>query len=264
METDITSTNFIFLIALISLGGFVDSIAGGGGIITLPAYLAFGIPPHIALGTNKFSGFFGTLFASAKYARHKVIDIHVAMYATSSSIIGSSIGSKIATITHEYLIYSMALIITPIVLIFFLLKDVILSNKSDKKTLSKTHIAIYSISTGITIGIYDGLFGPGTGTFMTISFNSIIGLNLITASGTARLCNLGSNFGSLLVFWYNSKILFPLAIFTALSGVAGNLLGSTIALKKGDKIIKPLITIIMLLLMIKIASDLYNFNTCKN
>lgn len=253
MDIDILSSNFILLIVLIFFGGFVDSIAGGGGIITLPAYFAFGIPPHIALGTNKFSGFFGTLFASIKYMRNNAVNIRIAIIATIASIIGSAIGSKIATLVSEKTIHYVVLLITPSVLIFFLIKDLIISkskNKLDVEKSIKTDVLAATI--GLLIGIYDGFFGPGTGTFMTIAFNSLLGLNLLVASGTARFCNLGSNFGSLIVFLLNHKVLFPLAIFTAISGIIGNILGSIIALKKGEKIIKPLISLIMLLLIFEI------------
>ncbi|MGC9043815.1 MAG: sulfite exporter TauE/SafE family protein [Myxococcota bacterium] len=253
MNIDFYSINFILLIILIFLGGFVDSIAGGGGIITLPAYFAFGIPPHIALGTNKFSGFFGTLFASIKYLRNNAVNIRIAIIATISSIIGSAIGSKVATLMSEEIIHYVVLIITPSVLIFFLLKDVVIPNRKIKRTIEKSiRTDIYSAITGLLIGFYDGFFGPGTGTFLTIAFNSLIGLELIIASGTARLCNLGSNFGSLVIFLSNNKVLFPLAIFTAVSGIAGNILGSTIALEKKEKIIKPLLSLTMILLIFEI------------
>ncbi|MGB9601117.1 MAG: sulfite exporter TauE/SafE family protein [Myxococcota bacterium] len=253
MNIDFYSINFILLIILIFLGGFVDSIAGGGGIITLPAYFAFGIPPYIALGTNKFSGFFGTLFASIKYLRNNAVNIRIAIIATISSIIGSAIGSKVATLMSEEIIHYVVLIITPSVLIFFLLKDVVIPNRKIKRTIEKSiRTDIYSAITGLLIGFYDGFFGPGTGTFLTIAFNSLIGLELIIASGTARLCNLGSNFGSLVIFLSNNKVLFPLAIFTAVSGIAGNILGSTIALEKKEKIIKPLLSLTMILLIFEI------------
>ncbi len=253
MDLDFLSINFLLLMLLIFFGGFVDSIAGGGGIITLPAYFAFGIPPHIALGTNKFSGFFGTLFASVRYLRHNAVNIPVAAVATISSVLGSAAGSKVATILSGQVIHLAVLIITPLVLIFFLTKDIILPKKTTKKEFRKSTGVIYAVLIGSLIGFYDGIFGPGTGTFMTIAFNTVMGIELIVASGTARLCNLGSNLGSLVVFLLSHKVLFPLAILTAASGIAGNLLGSSLALRKGEKVIKPFITLIMLLLIIEIV-----------
>ncbi len=241
---------------LLFFGGFVDSIAGGGGIITLPAYFASGLPPHLALGTNKFSGFMGTLFASIKYIRSGAINLRVAIISTLSSILGSAIGAKIATILNANIINKIILFLTPAVLIFFLFNDFIRSEK-EKIALSRTKVLFFSILIGLLIGIYDGLFGPGTGTFMTIAFNILLGLDLLTAAGNARLCNLGSNLGSVIVFLINNKVLFPLAIFTALCGIAGNIIGSNFAIKKGAIIIKPLISLVMILLLIKIITDLY-------
>lgn len=252
MDVNLISSQFILLIALIFTGGFIDSIAGGGGIITLPAYFAFGIPPHLALGTNKFSGFAGTLFASIKYLKHKSVDIRIAIISTISSIAGSAVGSKIATLTPENIISLIVLVITPIVLLLFLIKDKIFYQRPKSGEQGRIKIILYAISIGLFIGQYDGFFGPGTGTFMTIAFNAIMGMNLLTASGTARLCNLGSNFGSLIIFFLHNKILFPLAIFTAMASIIGNIIGSSIAIKKGDSAIKPVITIVMFLLILEI------------
>ncbi|MCX7958548.1 MAG: sulfite exporter TauE/SafE family protein, partial [Deltaproteobacteria bacterium] len=180
------------------------------------------------------------------------VNIPVALTATICSIIGSAIGSRAATVTSEYVIHLSVIFITPLVLILFLLKDIILPERKNYNKPDHRTIVIYSVLTGVFIGFYDGFFGPGTGTFMTIAFNSLIGLDLVTASGTARLCNLGSNLGSLIIFLSNNKVLFPLAVFTAISGIAGNLIGSSLALKKGARIIKPLITVVMLLLLLEI------------
>lgn len=253
MDFDYFSINFLILIFLIFLGGFVDSIAGGGGIITLPAYMAFGIPAHLALGTNKFSGFFGTFSATIKYARHKVISFRLALISTVSSIIGSIFGSQSAVLMSEKTINFIVLIITPIVLIIFIIKDFILRDKNGGALVDKSFKAfIKSVVIGLFVGFYDGLFGPGTGTFMTIGFNAVLGLDLINASGTARLCNLGSNFGSLIIFISYNKILFPLAFYTAIAGITGNLLGASLAIRKGGKIIKPLISFVMLLLIFEL------------
>jgi len=141
------------------------------------------------------------------------------------------------------------------ILVFFLIKDLLIKDIEKKNEITPIKTVLYSASIGFVVGIYDGLFGPGTGTFMTIGFNAFLGLNLIVASGNARLCNLGSNFGSLIVFLFEHKVLFPLAIFTAISGIAGNILGSNLALKKGERLIKPLITLVMVLIIIKIIRD---------
>ena len=255
MLIDISATNFGILLFLVFLGGFIDSIAGGGGIITLPAYLSMGIPAHFALGTNKFSGFFGTLFASIKYIRGNAVNLKIALIATIFSIVGAAAGSKIATIIDEDTIHIAILIITPLILVFFLIKDLLIKDIEKKNEITPIKTVLYSASIGFVVGIYDGLFGPGTGTFMTIGFNAFLGLNLIVASGNARLCNLGSNFGSLVVFLFEHKVLFPLAIFTAISGIAGNILGSNFALKKGERLIKPLITLVMVFIIIKIIRD---------
>jgi uncharacterized membrane protein YfcA len=110
-----------------------------------------------------------------------------------------------------------------------------------------------SLAIGAAIGAYDGFFGPGTGTFLTIAFCTFLGFGLLAASANARLANLASNAGSLAVFLSGGKVLFPLALYAAAAGIAGNMLGSRIALRKGERVIKPLMAAVLLLLMVEVV-----------
>ena len=244
---DLTGLQIATLVALVFLAGFVDSIAGGGGLISLPAYFAMGLPAHTALATNKFSSFTGTLAAVFRYYKAGKVRLKLGFLAAGGALIGSAGGTRIALMLDAPTIQSMMLVLIPSVTLFFLLKDRILPKPKDGEQVR--HPMLISTLIGFVVGAYDGLFGPGTGTFLAIGFYAFLRLNLIEAGGNARLANLASNFGSLVVFLINGKVLFPLALLTAAGGVAGNQLGSRLALKKGERIVRPLMLLVLLLLM---------------
>ena len=258
----------IILCGLVGLAGFVDSIAGGGGLISLPAYFAMGLPPHFALATNKFSSSFGTLAAVTKYHRAGTIDLRIGVLSAAGALIGAAIGARIALLLSAATINSAMLIIVPSVMVLFLAKDRLSAWKRWRNTLpsseseiclklSSRKLVFLSVFTGFVIGTYDGFFGPGTGTFLTIAFSAFIGLDLLQASANARFANLASNVSSLVVFLAAGKVLFPLAIYAAAAGVTGNYIGSMLAIKKGDTIIKPLMTIVLILLLLEIIRRRY-------
>ena len=244
---DISLGHTVLLVGFIFLAGFVDSIAGGGGIISLPAYFAAGLPPHIALATNKFSGFIGTSTAVLRYYRAGKIHLRIGLLAALGALIGSAIGAKIALLVSETAIRSVMLVMVPVVLAVFLLKDRIFP-PSESDGAAKLQ-GLKSVVIGAGIGCYDGFFGPGTGTFLAIAFYFFLRLDLVTASANARLTNLASNAGSLAVFLYHGKVLFPLAFFTALAGIAGNILGSELAIANGERIVRPLTVVVLILLL---------------
>ena len=252
---DISATQTAIICVFIFFAGFVDSIAGGGGLISLPAYFAFGLPPHIALATNKFSGFMGTLTSTFRYFRAGVMNVRIGLVGAAGAVAGSAIGAQTALLLSGAVINGIMLVLVPLVLVFLLLKDRILPapvtfNSTDTLT---TSMYIKAFIVAVVVGFYDGIFGPGTGTFLTIAFFTVLGFNLLTSSANARLANLASNFGALAIVLLNGKVLFPLALFAAVAGIAGNLLGSRLALKKQDRIIKPLLVGVLVLLMAEVV-----------
>ncbi len=121
----------------------------------------------------------------------------------------------------------------------------------------RSGVAWKAVAIGAAIGLYDGAFGPGTGTFLTLAFAVVLGLDLLGAAGCARLVNLASNVGSVVVFLADGRVLFPLAAWTAAAGVAGNWIGSRLALRKGAAIIRPLLVVVMVLLMAEVVRRRY-------
>jgi uncharacterized protein len=247
---DLSIPQIVFLAAMIFLAGFVDSIAGGGGLISLPAYFAVGLPPHAALATNKFSGFCGTATAVIRYWRAGVIHLRIGLVAAAGALAGSALGAKIALWISGTVINAVMLLCVPAVLVIFLFKDQLFPKT---EVVAKVTRPIFRAAIiGAIIGCYDGFFGPGTGTFLAIAFAFFMRYDLVTASGNARLANLASNAGSLAVFLINGKALFPLAFITAASGIAGNVLGSHFALHGRERIIRPIMTAVLVLLLIEV------------
>jgi uncharacterized protein len=247
---DLSFLQIMFLAAMIFLAGFVDSIAGGGGLISLPAYFAVGLPPHVALATNKFSSFCGTATAVIRYWRAGVIHLRIGLMAAAGALAGSTLGTKIALWISEALINTFMLFCVPAVLVIFLFKEKLFPKK-ETETAVRFPI-IRALAIGAVIGCYDGFFGPGTGTFLAIAFTFFMHYDLVTASGNARLVNLASNAGSLAVFLINGNVLFPIAFITAVSGIAGNILGSHFALQGRERVIRPIMAVILILLLLEV------------
>lgn len=240
---------FVFTAAL------VDSIAGGGALIALPAYYAFGVPPHMALGTNKFASSMGTTMATIRFFRSKSIHYKVALVAAVTAMIGSSIGARMALkVDEKYLQYILLAAVPVIAALVLFKKD--FGSTQDTVIEDKKLIPLSAII-GLLIGTYDGFFGPAAGTFYTLAFATFLGLGITKACGTTKAVNLASNLAALATFIVNGKVDFSLAIPCAAFAVAGNWVGSGLAIKKGSQVVRPIMVVAMVLLLVKIAWDLF-------
>ncbi len=251
----ISVPTFIAVCVLVGLGGFVDASAGGGGLITLPAYALTGLPMHTILAANKCSAAFGATTSSIMFLRKGALDWQVALTAAITSFLGSYIGTQIALVLPDAVLKTMVLIIIPIAaLIIFTTKKRDEADLSHEIPIAKKLIIAALI--GLFIGGYDGLIGPGTGTFAIIAFTAILKFDLRRASGNAKILNLASNYASLASFLFVGSVPFVLAIPCGVFNVCGALLGSHFALSRGAKFIRPMMLVVMALLLIKMATDL--------
>lgn len=242
----LTLETYLLVCPLVFLAGFIDSIAGGGGLISLPAYYLAGLPVPLAAGTNKMGAFAGTAVATAKYAHSGHIPWKEGLAAVAGSLPGSYLGAELLLVLPERYVMIGVLAALPLVAAFVLLnKD---SLKPRKGLAGRARYwACFLI--GLVIGTYDGLIGPGTGTFLQLLFVSLVGMEALKASGAARLVNLCSNIGALVSLIIAGKVLYALALPAAAFGMAGNYLGSTLAIKKGSKLIRALLIVVLMLLM---------------
>ncbi len=250
---EITWMTYLIVCPLVFLGGFIDSIAGGGGLITLPAYYLAGLDPAWAGGSNKMSALFGTGVAAGKYIHKGHIDWRCGIASLLGSVPGSALGSWLLTILPGQYVKLGVVLALPLVA-FFVIRQ---RDLRVKKALVPPEMSLpASFLIGLLIGSYDGLVGPGTGTFLMLCYVTLLGMTPLTASGTARLVNLGSNVGSAITMIIAGRVLFALALPAALFSILGNFLGASLAIQKGAPFIRALLLVVLGLLLIALLSDI--------
>ena len=239
----------LFLCMAGFLAAAVDSIAGGGGMISLPAVIAAGVPPHLALGTNKFASTFASFTSSIKFAYSDKINFKLMKYQIPCTIIGSAIGVKsVLSIDERYLQILIVSLIFTVAVYTSIKKDFGQENRFVGFTNTKI---ISGMGFALVLGFYDGFFGPGTGTFLIFAFISVFGFDFTIAAGNAKLLNFVSNIVSVILFAISGKILYLAGIPMAISMIFGAWVGTHIAIENGPKVIKPIFITIAILLIVK-------------
>lgn len=242
---------FLIVCPLVFLAGFVDSIAGGGGLISLPAYIAAGVPPHLAIGTNKLGSTMGTVISTARYAKGGYIKAKLSLLAALFAVVGSVIGAHLSMLASEQVLKGMMLAVLPVVA-FYVLKNKSLGNPEESSSLPEKKMFLISIGAALVIGCYDGFYGPGTGTFLLLILTGFAKMDVRSASGTTKVINLSSNIAALVTFLINGKVLIPLGLVSGLFCIAGHYIGSGLVVKNGLKIVRPIVLVVLLCLFVKI------------
>ncbi|HCC37869.1 MAG TPA: hypothetical protein DEQ14_09780 [Treponema sp.] len=245
----------LILCPLVFLAAFIDSIAGGGGLISLPAYILAGFPIHTAGGTNKFSSSIGTLAAVINYIRSGSVDFAAAVAGGLAAIAGAWTGTRLALSLSPRVLQICLMVILPLAGIFILTSRG-MKTPVPKKPLSFRLKILCAAAVGLVIGCYDGFFGPGAGMFMTLALAFLVRLELIKAVGTTKVLNFSSNMASMVTWLVNGKVFFPVAIPCMLCSAAGGFLGSRMAIKTGRKLIRLVLAFVAVLLFAKILFDL--------
>jgi len=248
--------SYLIICPLSFLAGFIDSIAGGGGLISVPAYTLANTPTQNLLGTNKLSSSIGTSIASYKMIRSKNVHYPTGILSCIGALIGSAFGARLTLLLDPRSIKIMVLVLAPILLAFFILKKDIVSKEN---FLQKKPWQIYVLAavSGLFIGAYDGVFGPGTGTFLLMFNVGVIGMPIVTALGNSKLTNLSSNIAALTVFIISGRVMFGFGLCAAVFNALGNFIGASLAIKKGIKAIGLVFVIVMVALAVKTANDLF-------
>ena len=245
---------YVIVCPLIFLAGFVDSVAGGGGVISLPAYPIAGVPIKLAAGTNTFANGFGTALASYKDMKSGNVNWLCALPAAAGSLLGSAAGTSLAVYMREALLQMVVLTALPVVaLVLVFAKDF---GKMEKPPKSRRATLLLSSGIGAAIGLYDGMIGPGTGTFLTIAFSAVLGYTLLKSSGCARVVNLPSNVASIVVFSPHGDILFTLGIPPMACSMLGNYMGSRFAIRGGSGKIRWVMCLVLGLLFAKVGLNM--------
>jgi uncharacterized protein len=246
---------YLIVCPLVFLAGLVDAIGGGGGLISLPAYLLAGIPPHAAIACNKFSSCLGTAFSTARFLRSGFVQLKIACPAAALALLGSAAGASLSLLVDEAVLQGVLLVVLPITA-FFVLKNKNLGDNERTGTRPALWVWLISLAAAFFIGLYDGFYGPGTGTFLILIFAGLARLDLKTAAGNTKVINLASNVAALVVFLINGAVLFPLAAIAAVFSIAGHYTGAGLVLTNGRKIVRPIILLVLVLLLIKVVAAL--------
>lgn len=246
-------TLILFACLAAFIAGFVDAIAGGGGLIQLPALLMLGLPPHHVLACNKFSATLGTASAVVSYATQRLIRYDLAAQGIIFSLIGAALGSLLALHLDPDLLGKILVGLLPIALIVTLTP--IRVQKKEPSSLNIWKVAAVCVS----IGAYDGFFGPGTGSILILCFHWLLGLELLKASATAKVLNLASNLASTITFIIHGSVLWSLAIPMAIASITGNILGSRFAVHGGNIIVQRILTFSLMLLTLTLLGKYFLF-----
>jgi len=251
MELDFIALAVLFLSGI--MAGFVDSIAGGGGIITLPALLAVGIAPHEALATNKLQSSFGSFTSAINYARLGLMNPKELIIGVVFTLIGAGIG---AIVVQQFKADSLVFLIIIMLIVIFVYTFLTPNLGAIKQEHKMPHTLFYIIF-GLLIGFYDGFFGPGTGSFWTMALVLLIGLDLKAATAQTKLFNFTSNIVSLIVFIYSGLVIWLAGIVMGVGQVIGAFLGSSLVSKREVKFIRNFFLVIVGLTIIKLVYQYY-------
>jgi uncharacterized membrane protein YfcA len=229
------------------LAGFVDAIAGGGGLIALPALLAFGVPPIAALGTNKVQSVVGTATAALTYWRGGYVSLKVLAPAVAATYVAAFAGAWAVKQVDVTILATAVPVALVLVAVYFLMAPRLSDEDRHARLGWETFVPVM----GMVVGFYDGLLGPGTGSFLTMGFVALFGLGVTRAAGNTKILNLASNLGALTLFIPSGDVIWPAAIAMAIGQIVGGYLGARTGIRFGAKIIRPLVAVVSLALAAK-------------
>lgn len=246
---------FLIVCPLVFLAGFVDAIAGGGGLISLPAYLIAGLPVHTAIGTNKLSSGMGTAVATWRFWQKGYIPVKEALAGILLALAGSWTGAKIALMIDDSVFRIIMLFVLPLTVIY------VMCNKSmgehvKQESLSARRTILLVAVVAFVVGVYDGFYGPGTGTFLMILLTSAAKLSLQKAAGVTKAINLTTNITALVVYFVNGKDILLLGLAAGCFSILGNYVGAQCFSKSGAKLVRPIMIFVLVIFFVKTILEL--------
>lgn len=246
MSLDLTILVALGFVGL--LAGFVDAIAGGGGLIALPVLLSVGIPPVTAFGTNKLQSVVGTAIAAFTYWRKGFVSLQLLAIAIPLTFVGSFLGAlAVKSIDTTVLQYAV-----PVALIAVALYFAFAPKLTDEDSQARLSTVIFVPVMGFAIGFYDGILGPGTGSFLTLGFVTLFGFGVTRAAGHTKVLNLTSNIGALALFIPSGNVVLPVAVAMIIGQIVGGYLGALTGIRFGAKLIRPLVVVVSIALAAKL------------
>ena len=238
----------MLLVGVAGLAGMIDAIAGGGGLLALPAILWAGLPPVQALATNKLQGSFGTFTASYNFIRRGEIDLR----RLRIPIVMTFIGSVSGTLAVQRLGSDLLNHIVPALLIAFALYFLFSPRIGDQDAHHRISHGLFGLLIGFSLGFYDGFFGPGTGSFFAAAFVLLLGYNLRRATAGTKVLNFTSNIASLIFFALAGQVVWQVGLPMGLAQMAGAWIGSHLVIRHGTRLIRPLLVVVSLAISTKL------------
>jgi uncharacterized protein len=242
---------FASLAAIAMAAGFVDAIAGGGGLLTVPALLLFGFDPVAAVATNKLQGTFGTASATLTFARARLIDWRDALPMAAAAFVGAVGGAM----TVKLLPTSVLLAVMPALLVAMAIYFALSKKLKDEDARRRIAPLAFTASIAIGVGFYDGLFGPAAGSFYLLGFVTLLGFGVRRATAHTKLLNFASNLGSLMLFIMTGAVVWPAGLAMAAGSLAGAQIGSRLALRHGARLVRPLLVLVSCAMALKLLLD---------
>lgn len=249
MELSFDMIGLLFLVA--TLAGFIDAIAGGGGLITIPALLMSGMSPALALGTNKLQACGGSFSASFYFLRQRAVNIREIAFILFCTFIGAALGTVLIQLIDSGIIKQALPFLIFAIGLYFLFSPK-LGEQDRQKRIS---YVVFGLTAGFGIGFYDGFFGPGTGSMLSLAFVMLLGFNLTKATAHAKVLNFTSNLASLIFFLIGGQILWSVGLVMMCGQVLGASLGAKMVLTKGQRLIRPMVVLMSLMMTIKMALE---------
>jgi len=238
MEFSLEELSILFAVAIIA--GAIDTIAGGGGLITLPALLWSGLPPVSALATNKLQSVFGSFTASSYFVKKKLVHLNEMKLMIFMAFFGSMFGGYVLLQIDVSILRKLIPFLIMAIGLYFLFSKKI----SDEQKERRMSIFLFSITFSFIIGFYDGFFGPGTGSFYVLVFILFLGQTISQGTAKAKVLNFTTNAASVIFFMFNGEIYYIVGFVMGFGQVIGALIGAKLVVYNGEKLIRPLIIIV--------------------
>lgn len=248
----------IFLLGFAFLAGFLDAVAGGGGLVQVPALFVLmpGVPAATLLGTNKFASIWGTLFATWQYARQVPMEWRATLPTCAAAVVFGFLGARTVAQVPPDLLRPLVLVLLVAVLAYTLWRKDLGALHAPRLTRAGQFWT--GLGVGAAIGFYDGFFGPGTGSFLIIAFVGLFGFSFLAASASAKAVNVVTNFAALGYFVSHGHVLYAVAAPMALCNVAGSFVGTRLALKLGSRFVRAVFVFVVTVLIGRYAWDLWH------
>lgn len=235
--------------------GVIDAVCGGGGLLSMPMYLAIGFPAHVVTGTNQCSIFFGGATSLARYARAGRIHWPTAWLAGPLAIVGAYLGARLNLIMPERMLEIIMIVLLPVVTLVILMKPNF-GAENRVQELTKRQYVLASLFIGVIIGGYQGFYGAGSGTFFMLGFALLCKLDLTTASGNTKFVAFCANLASAATYAFSGAVVWPAVLLATVTNVAGSYWGAGLAMKKGAKLIRPMFLFVLALLFLRLMTTM--------